>query len=294
MRAVLAFSLAFFPLSSFAIVGTTSQTNPGGVDTTWSWVGQIGGCSAVAIGPETVITAAHVGAGDFVLNGISYGMASTIAAPKIGGSAIDLRVVQLSDVLPGWYSLGDSASNKSAVTMVGYGAAGVVNSVDSGYVVSGGGARHAGDNKISSHNAAKGYGPTLRSMLGAAGQSALTLGDSGGGWFVKGKLVGISSFTFLTKSKPMYGWAKSAYFGSSAIDLTDSKVKKWVKSQILPAPTTPALARSLVLTTPAVDENPGYATGKQFGPFQVQATPEPGSFVALGLGVVALLRRRRR
>ncbi len=300
MRSTLVISLTLLPLASFAIVDTTSKSDPGTSDTTWSWVGQIGGCSAVAIGPRTIITAKHVGAGDFYLDGKTYGMASTLEAPKIGGSQIDLRVVQLTDVLPGWYDLGSSANAKSHVTMVGYGAAGVVNAIDSGYVVSGGGGRRAGDNRITSHNSVKGYGPTLRSMLDGAGESALTGGDSGGGWFVNGKLVGISSFTFLTKNKPTYGWSKSAYFGSSAIDLTDSKVKKWVKSQILAAPTTPALARSQALAKPPLAPVSllttlgNAANGSSLGTIQVQSAPEPSSFLALGLGAAALLRRRRR
>ena len=286
MRSILVFALALLPLASFAVVDTTSKTDPGTADASWSWVGLMGGCSAVAIGPRTVITAAHVGASDFSLNGRSYGMASTAVAPKIGGSAIDLRVVQLSANLPGWYDLGTSAKAKSAITMVGYGAAGVVNAVNSGYALNAvAGSRHAGDNRITDHKSLDGYGPLLRSMLDGAGESALTTGDSGGGWFSGGRLVGISSFTFLTKSKATYGWAKSAYFGSSAIDLTDSKVGKWVKAQILP----PATSTSFVRAMPPV-----VLAGGSLGTVRAQAAPEPGSLLALGLGAAALLRRRRR
>lgn len=285
MRSILVFSLGLLPLASYAVVDTTSKTSPGGADASWSWVGMVGGCSGVAIGPHTVLTAAHVGGTDFFLNGKAYAMSSTVTAPSIGGSAIDLRIVQIRDVLPGWYQMGSSIKKKDGISMVGYGATGVVNSVNTGYNVGGSvGERHAGDNKVSDFKSVKGYGPTLRSMLTKAGDAALGGCDSGGGWFAKGKLVGISSFTFLTANKPEYGWGKSAYFGSSAIDLTNSKVNKWVKSQLADASSRSAFGPELLSPSPEMASDI----------VRVQSTPEPGSLLALGVGLLAFLRRRRR
>ena len=140
-----------------------------------------------------------------------------------------------------------------------------------------------GTHKVSDLKTVNGYGPTLRSMLTKAGDAVLGGCDSGGGWFAKGKLVGISSFTFLTANKPEYGWGKSAYFGSSAINLTDSKVNKWVKAQLAAANSKSAFGPELLSATPEMASDI----------VRVQSTPEPGSLLALGVGFVAFLRRRR-
>lgn len=228
------------------------------------------GASAVAVGPRTVLTASHVGAGAFVLDGITYAATSTAVAPNVKGSKVDLRVVQLASDLPGWFGLGTTAPTNATVTMVGYGGTGMLNASGNGYILTKGGTRRSGENQITKHTSYKGFGPTITSMLNRAGESALAGGDSGGGWFVEGKLVGISAFTF-TKNlrKPNYGWSKSAYFGSGAIDLTNRSIAGWVTSQIAAVPTT-----------------------RTFG--EPQAVPEPASFATLLVGAAALLRRRRR
>ncbi|RYG26308.1 serine protease [bacterium] len=265
MRRSPVFLLAFLPLSAHAIVSSASTRNAGLADQMYAWVGRMSGASAVAIGPRTVLTASHVAAGSFVLDGTSYGMTSTAVAPKIKGSKVDLRVVQLASDLPGWYALGTLAKTNATVTMVGYGATGVLNAAGNGYVLTSGGTRRSGTNQVTKHTTYKGFGPTITSMLNRAGESVLAGGDSGGGWFVDGKLVGISAFT-LTKNtrKASYGWAKSAYFGSGAIDLTNKSVAAWVNAQI------PATRGT------------------------VQAVPEPASVATLLVGAVALLRKRRR
>ncbi len=270
MKLVPAILLALAPFAAQAVVDTTSTTDPGATDAAWSWVGSMSGASAVAVGPHTILTAGHVGMGTFSLGGLSYAAVSTAVAPKIDGTKVDLRVVQLSGTLPGWYGLGTSAAKRSVVTMVGFGGAGVVKNDGAGYSLMGGGARRAGTNLVSDRKTWKNRGPVLTSMLNGAGESVLAGGDSGGGWFVDGELVGISSFVFSNNNrKSDFGWSKKAYFGSGAVNLTNSKVRKWVLSQ------TP-MSRGFILPSAAP-----------------QAVPEPGTWAALGLGVAAFLRRRK-
>ena len=262
MRRAPVFLLAFLPLAAHAIVGSSDKRSAPPT----SWVGRMSNGSAVAVGPHTVLTASHIAANNFLLDGTAYAVTSTAVAPKIGGSKVDLRVVQLAGNLPGWYELGTSAKTNATVTMVGYGTAGVLNSVGNGYVLTKGGTRLEGENQITKHKSYKDFGPSITSMLNHAGEAALAGGDSGGGWFVDGKLVGISAFTFTNDvRKANYGWGKSAYFGSGAIDLTNKGVAKWVASQI--------------------------ATTRSLPP---QAVPEPATVATFIVGVAAALRKRRR
>lgn len=256
-------------VSGQAVVATVSKSSPLTPDQSWSFVGSMGDASAVAIGPHTVLTAGHVAADDFVLGSQTYRFSSSTMAPSVKGHAVDLRVVQLSDTLPGWYQLAKSVSTKSTVTMVGYGQTGVVNSAASGYAITNGlDERRAGQNTISSKTTTS-SGPSLIAMLDKAGRAALAGGDSGGGWFVNGKLVGISAFTY-TKDvrKPSYGFAKKAYFGSGAIDLTNSTISKWLQANT--------------------------SRGMPIESVHTRAVPEPGSLLGLSLGAVCLARSRKR
>jgi hypothetical protein len=196
-------------------------------------------------------------------------------APLVKHKAVDLRVVQLADTLPGWYQVAKSVSTKSAVTMVGFGQTGVVNAPANGYAIIGDAdVRRAGQNIISTKTTTD-RGPSLIAMLDTAGEAALATGDSGGGWFVKGKLVGISAFSYTKDAKKAsYGFAKKAYFGSGAIDLTNSTVQAWLRG---------LSGRGLS----AFDRTP-------IDVGHTQAVPEPASIVGLSVGGVLLARGRKR
>jgi len=271
MRKAVVFLLTLAPIAAHAIMDSTSAFDPGSADTLYSWVGQMSNASAVAVGPYTILTAGHVTGNDFFLNGVSYRMLSTETAPRVGGSVVDLRVVQVQDLLPGWYDIGTKAPTKATVTMVGYGNGGVVNADGTGYSINGFGIRHAGENTISKRTRVKGQGPVLLSLLDDAGESVVAGGDSGGGWFIDGELVGISDFNYTTDlDRPNFGWDGKSYFGSGAIDLTNKNIAKWVSAQIA--------------------EGNAYGQSRSFTP---QTVPEPGTWAALGLGALALLRRKR-
>ena len=258
--------------AAHAVVAADARAAANALDAAWSAVGQMSGASAVAIGPHLVLTAGHVGAGSFTMMGKTYRMTSTEMAPMVGKRATDLRLVRIKEALPMWYDVATSVKKRASVTLVGYGATGVVADDGKGYVLTGRAGRTAGTNTVSAKGTLKGVGPALRAMVRQAGDAALAVGDSGGGWFVDGALVGISDFTFSTKAnKAQYGFAKKAYFGSGAIDLTHKTIRRWLDGEIAGDATASALVR---------------VSG-------VQAVPEPGTYAALGLGAALFLRRRR-
>jgi hypothetical protein len=289
-------AVALLASQASAVIATTSTTTPNPEDTFYQFVGQMNGASAVAIGPHTVLTAAHVGgnAGNFILDGTTYTRIGSKKAPSYlispGNSTnVDLMVVYVSQTLPGYYSLGNSISGGDTVTMVGFGKSGFVSGTN--YSVSiPAGTRRKGDNTAdvfgvidvdnATGNSGAGGGPVIGSYLKVAGDAVLGSMDSGGGWFSGGNLVGISSFTFNesqsgTETSPTYGdygfaskntngytaqdgsytlLPGQAYFGSGAIDLTDPQIHDFV----------------------------------------VQSVPEPAPMAALGLGLLAVLRKRRK
>lgn len=226
-----------------------------GPDALFSFVGSVGGASGTAIMSRAVITAKHVGGLTFTLGGSNYQ-----AVARVDHPTADISILNFGVDLPGWHSLGDTAALGSTVRIVGYGDTGALNAAGNGYdVFSGGGIRRAGTNLLHQRALVTNFGPSLLSFLNVNGDAVLAAGDSGGGFFYNGRLVGVNSFIFtLNQSLPNYGFASlnggTAYFGSGAIDLTDPGLQSWVLAN---------------------------------------AVPEPATMAALGLGLAALLRRRR-
>ncbi len=262
--------------ASFAVVATNGTETP--IDSVYTWVGQVNGASCVAIGSRTVVTARHVGAGPVTIAGNTYNVLSSATS-----SDYDITVINLTSDLPGWYNIGTSIQTGATITMVGYGISGGVNANGNGYDLNfPGGTRHAGNNTIDffqnvDYGDGSHAGPSMLSLLDAAPEAAVAAGDSGGGWFANGNLVGLSLFTFnLTDggSGPLYGdygfgsantngfnvngnvgGPGDAYFGSGALNLTDAGVRSFITANTV---------------------------------------PEPASLIAIGTGIAAALARRRK
>lgn len=225
--------------ASFAIVPNN------GPDSTYSFVGQIGGASGVAFMSRSVITAKHVGGTSFVMGGTTYN-----AFERIDHPTLDVAILNFSSDLPGWHNLGNSSPIGSTLTMVGFGNTGVLNGAGNGYDNTfGAGVRRAGNNTLAFKQFVPDYGPSLLAWLTGDGDAAYAIGDSGGGTFINGELVGVNSFIFNESGDPPtlpnYGFASQnggvPYFGSGAIDLTDPTMRAWVTANAVPEPTTMAL-----------------------------------------------------
>jgi hypothetical protein len=92
--------------------------------TGWNYVGSVSGNSAVYLGNNWVLTAAHVGAGDFYLNGVTYPMLAG-TAQQIGAADLELFQISSAPDLPA-LPLRSTApvENVSLVAMIGWGAGG--------------------------------------------------------------------------------------------------------------------------------------------------------------------------
>lgn len=300
MRAALVLATVAAIPSAFAIVSTTSLTDPGAADTLYSFVGQMNGSSAVAIGPNKVLTAWHVGGGSFVLNGTTYNYGGTTAAFNYVDPTdpahlahVDLRIVTVQGTLPGWYDIANGSTIGQELTMVGLGKSGVVSGDQRAYAVNFGetpGTRRKGDNTLdekgvlynSSATTNDGYGPYMLGYLKAAGDAVLAGNDSGGGWFSNGRLIGISSFTFnLTQPNATTSPAYRNYgFGSA-------NTGGYTGDGFSLAPGEAYFGSGAIdLTDPQIQT--------WLRTQGVNPVPEPASMISLGIGAAALLRRRKR
>ena len=271
MRNPILLATTLAPFAAHAVVAATSSGFRPAAEGDWTGVGRMGGASAVAVAPHLVLTADHVGAGDFVFGGATYTMTASERAPKVKGGSVDLRLVTVAQTLPAWATLGTAVAKGTDVTMVGFGSDGVVRDDRKGYALTGANGVSAGGNRILSKETTKGRGPTLRAALSKEGDAVLAGGDSGGGWFSGGLLVGVSDFTYTKNGgRADYRFAKKAHFGSGAIDLTNGTLQRWLRSEIAADLASPS-ARAM----------------------SVAPVPEPGGLAALGLGALALSRRRR-
>ncbi len=164
--------------------------------TGWDYVGQVGGASGVYLQNGWVLTAAHVGAEDFLLDNVSYALVagSVKTLTGAGGTTPDLRLFQLasSPALPG---LPISDSDPAVLTLNAPGS----NVVMIGF---GGGSKSWGANMVTSKNAsttpsgqpytsidfATKYGDSQylngARLVTVTNQAKVVPGDSGGAGFI--------------------------------------------------------------------------------------------------------------
>jgi len=154
--------------------GWSSGTNTG-----WNYVGQVNGASGVYLGNNWVITAAHIGAGNFSLGGTTYSVVAGSAHGITSGTdSVDLTLFKLSSApsltaltLPG------SSQDLSGMTtaMIGFG---------------GGHGETWGADTISNnlyYVTPSGYtyvSIDFQTLYGSGNTAVLVGGDSGGGDFV--------------------------------------------------------------------------------------------------------------
>lgn len=152
--------------------------------TGWDYVGQVNGASGVYLGNNWVLTAGHVGAGTFTLDGTSYTLVagSGQAITNAQGTA-DLTMFQISTA-PTLPSLTVSLSGPAVgttVVMTGYG---------------GGQGETWGENSVTQHNLlvqVTGYSfktTDFETAYAGSNFAQLVSGDSGGGDFIYNSSTG--------------------------------------------------------------------------------------------------------
>jgi len=172
--------------------------------TGWDYVGQVNGASGVYLGNDWVLTAAHVGAGNFVLDGTTYNMVagssqSVPTLPAYGTADLTLFQISTAPSLPSLTISTNAPSTASiinpgsSVVMLGYGGGGGndtwgINSVTANNLL-------VSLSTYKSVDFRTAYGTTA---YGSNNTAQLVLGDSGGGDFIyntstgKWELAGIN------------------------------------------------------------------------------------------------------
>lgn len=237
-----------------------------GPDNSYLGVGQLSGASCVAIAPNWVITAKHVGGMNVLINGLS-----ATAFERFDHADADISLLHFNETFTTYYTPDFANMLGSRATMVGYGSTGTPNAT--GITITGNaGIRRKAANTVDLLESvtfdnihffdAWIYdldGPSGNGTLGAgavANEGGLWGGDSGGGWFTEGngapRLVGINSFI------------ADGTGNSNLSDYGD-------------------LGGAVALRS-----YQGFIEG------HIGAVPEPMSMAGLGAGLLLLLKRRRK
>lgn len=264
----------FAGLVAFGLSASAFSVAPGLVGDSntsdFAFVGQVNGASGVLIGSDLVLTARHVGAGAFSLPGI--GTFNVVAGSVINHPTDDLTLFRIdtgSTPLTNYAQVNvNKVAANTAITMVGFGGSGPLNSVGTGYDINiAAGTRRKAPGLVEGTVLVDEPGFRLHSLyspLRSNGQGALVGGDSGGGWFLqdgssRAQLVGINSWigTFGTyNSFFTFSNDPNNFFASGAVDL--SEYNGWLVQN------------------------------------GASVVPEPGTLTVLALGSMLALRRRRR
>lgn len=230
-------NLCAFVVSAAAVAQSYAIVPNTGPDSDFRWLGHAAGGSGTAISRRSVITAKHATGSQYEILGTLY-----TAAYRINHPTMDITILVFDEDLPGWHQLGRQAPVGAPVSMVGLGRTGIVNPQGTGYDIYwwSGGTRLAAPGNVDLKWFFPGWGPSLISWLDVNGDGAGVSGDSGGGYFIDGKLVGVISYVFNNTGGvlPDYGFASLnggvPYMGTGAIDLTDPEVRAWVLDNVVP------------------------------------------------------------
>jgi hypothetical protein len=189
------------PPTSTNVPNWNTGWGPGGT-TCWSYVGTVNGGSGVYLGNGWVLTAAHIGIGNFVLSGITYPAVANSTVPIAGGDA-DLCLFQIATSpplppLPLSTSLPVAFSPTQAgtpVVMLGYGGGNdhltwgydIVTETNQSVTPKGTGYV---SNDFETDNGTVTYTTTGGTQTSITNTSAIVVGDSGGGVFAFNNITG--------------------------------------------------------------------------------------------------------
>jgi hypothetical protein len=268
-------ALAVASAHSFAIIN--------GVDAPdFTFVGSVNGASGVVVGSNWVLTATHVGGGPFTLNGTTYIPDTIINADGLSGRPLtDLTLMHFSTAFSSWSDPYYGAVTGQTMTIVGFGGGGTLRPDGTGFNQDlPGGTRRKGVNVASvvttenlpwlgnapvqviefdiDGNGIDTFGDGGPILNGNTNLEATYAGgDSGGGAFLNisgvWRLVGTNDFIFDANNPPN---GNNWDFGDGGGAIHLGAYQNWIESTIHPV-------------------------------------PEPASLAALGIGALALLRRRR-
>ena len=226
---------------ALGIYGSLDTASPLPADVKFPSVYGYANASGVAVAPKAILTAKHVGVAPVTVGSRKLQPVRSVEYPDA-----DLRIVFFDEELPFVAKRGVKTKVGDVGTIVGFGDSGVW-SPDAGHHVTTvrdrRDVRRAGTVEITEKGVAPGAGPLLVGMVTRAGIASVGTGDSGGGWFVDGKLVGIITIAINTARKadgsprlPYRGTPKlndgKPYAGTGAVDITDPAIAAWIRKTL--------------------------------------------------------------
>lgn len=239
------------------------------------YIGSWNGASAVAIGPDWIISARHLGGAPgtmFTLEGRRYEASEVIAHPTR-----DLLLARLTEPLPGWHDLAPLAVAGQDVVLGGMGfQAG--NFIGDGYDWTGGTGLAWGHNRLDGVGARMSMTFDSRADPDAvAGEAIFAMLDSGGGVFTTNEAGDLELAGIAVSISGAFG---QSLFGAQAFAVNLDPVNAWIVSHISPGePIASSIAPPTGFTVPPASP----------------PVPAPSSglvLVAAGAMVVAGRRRR--